>query len=209
MMLDSMFGERTMDIMDNAIPDLPRLAALWKNAKVCSTLDGAFAEFGVYKGGTALLMYEAAKRQKAIHLFDTFSGMPADDIYKKGHRKDDFNDTSVEYVRNSMFREANNVLIHRGFFPGTTEHLNGMRYSLVHIDADLYQSTKDGIAYFWPRLVQGGRLVFDDFGWDRCPGVEKAIVEFMRQEDFVGDMMHILSEAPYQKTIIKLHDFTR
>jgi O-methyltransferase len=204
MMPDTTFGERTEVIMANAIPDLPRLKSLWNNARACKDIDGAFAELGVYKGGSALLMYEAAEHKRAMHLFDTFTGIPSDDPFKDGHRMGEFGDTSVEYVREIVFNDANNVLVHKGVFPFSTENLNGMRYAMVHIDADLYDSTYAGISYFWPRLMRGGRLVFDDYGWLRCPGVKLAIDSYKAEHGVTSEAAYFVQEASFQITMIKL-----
>jgi Macrocin-O-methyltransferase (TylF) len=67
------------------------------------------------------------------------------------------------------------VVFHVGFFPDTAPEV--AEFCFVHLDADLYQSTVAGIKYFYPRLVAGGMLVFDDYEWGRCPGVKKAILE--------------------------------
>jgi hypothetical protein len=48
---------------------------------------------------------------------------------------------------------------------------------------DYYQSTQAGIEIFWPRLVSGGVMVFDDFGWQACPGVERAANEYFASRD--------------------------
>ena len=51
-------------------------------------------------------------------------------------------------------------------------------YCFVHVDADIYRSVCDCCAFFYPRLVQGGMMLFDDYGFATCPGVRKAVDEF-------------------------------
>jgi O-methyltransferase len=48
---------------------------------------------------------------------------------------------------------------------------------LVHIDADLYQSTIDALEYFYPKLNNTGAIIIHDYNhnWD---GVRKAVKEF-------------------------------
>ena len=186
-------------VQTHTLLDQPRLKTLYENAVICKRYLGAFAELGVYKGGAALLMHMAAPNV-ALHLFDTFSGMPEDDCIDSGHRAGDFHDTSAEAVR-ELFNGSNNVLLHKGVFPESTERLCAMRYSLVHMDADIYQSTMAGIQYFWPRLVPGGRIVFDDYEWKNCPGVKRAITEFCAT--LSPNEVHLLQEAPLQMTMIK------
>ena len=56
-------------------------------------------------------------------------------------------------------------------------------YSLVHLDADLYISTRDAIIYFYPRLNPGAVCIFDDYKWPKCEGVQKAIEELIPNEE--------------------------
>lgn len=109
---------------------------------------------------------------KTLHLYDTFEGLPHDDIPGGHHRKGEFA-ASLDEVKVAL-KGCPNVLYHPGFFPDTAVDV---RYCCVHIDADLYQSTADAIDFFWPRLVMGGMLIFDDFENGYCPGVKQAILE--------------------------------
>jgi hypothetical protein len=139
-------------------------------------LPGDAAELGVYRGGASAII-AAALPGKTVHLFDTFEGLPEDDEEGAGHRKGDFA-CGVEEVR--RFLAGYNVLFHPGRFPSTTGPLGeGNRFCFVHLDADTFQSTADGIRYFWPRLTPGGILMFDDYGWPHCPGVKRAIDELL------------------------------
>jgi O-methyltransferase len=62
-----------------------------------------------------------------------------------------------------------------GWIPGAFPDEPGARYRFVHLDVDVYQPTRDSLDYFYPRLVPGGMIVCDDYGW---PGARKAIEEF-------------------------------
>lgn len=62
-----------------------------------------------------------------------------------------------------------------GWIPDTFPDEPAARYRFVHLDVDLYQPTRDGLDYFYPRLVPGGIIVCDDYDW---PGARKAIEEF-------------------------------
>jgi O-methyltransferase len=70
-----------------------------------------------------------------------------------------------------------NVEIHEGYFPATAQMLEFLKLSFVHLDADLYETTKDALDFFVPRMVPGGVLILDDWKWSGCPGVEKAVTE--------------------------------
>jgi predicted O-methyltransferase YrrM len=152
-----------------------RCRSLHSLASSIRNLNGQMAEVGVYKGGTALMLAELMPA-KTLYAFDTFSGMPGTAGSRDVHRAGDFADTSLEAVRGRL-KAYPNVEFRRGLFPGTAVGLEREFFCLAHFDGDLYQSCRDFIAFFWPRLVPGGLLVFDDWKWKGCPGVRTAIEE--------------------------------
>ncbi|HVE54462.1 MAG TPA: TylF/MycF/NovP-related O-methyltransferase [Ramlibacter sp.] len=144
-------------------------------------LDGEFWECGVYRGGTAHLLADAiaasAQPGKPLRLFDTFAGMPETDARHDFHSKGDFADTSLAAVRKRI-GPREHVHYHQGWIPATFSGLESSRIALAHIDVDIYQSVLDSIAFISPRLVPGGFVVFDDYGFPTCPGARQAVDEF-------------------------------
>ncbi len=135
---------------------------------------------------------------KPIHLFDTFAGMPATGLPYEFHQAGDFDGTSLAMVQTAL-KHCQNARFHPGFFPETAQAVMEERFSLVHLDGDLYQSTKDGCAFFYPRMSPGGIIVFHDYGLATCPGVRRAVDEF-----FADKPEHLLSVGTYQAFVIKL-----
>jgi len=138
-------------------------------------LPGDMAELGVYQGGTAKMMLENASG-KTIHLFDTFEGMPfqgSEDVHKKGEFADciDPNDLLEEL-------KDYKVVIYKGIFPDDRFPFHA-RFSCVHLDADQFQSTLDGLKHFGHRMVVGGLMVCDDWEWRNCPGVKEVILQWL------------------------------
>lgn len=139
-------------------------------------LDGDIAECGVYKGGSARLLATIFPNKK-IFLFDSFEGMKENDILDKGHKKGDFKDTSLTEVK-SYLSDKPNCVFFPGWIPSSASFLNEERFCFVHLDLDLYQSTKAAIEIFWPKVVDGGVMVFDDWEWQNCPGVKQSVTEY-------------------------------
>lgn len=134
-------------------------------------LDGAIVELGVYQGGALKRMAEVMP-QKTCYGFDTFTGQPRES-WSDGdfHQPGEFADTSIEAVRAAM--PANVVLV-PGWFPESTAGFDAP-ICFAHVDMDLEKSTADAISWLRQRMVPGGLVVFDDWGWKNCPGVAKAI----------------------------------
>jgi cephalosporin hydroxylase len=117
----------------------------------------AIVEVGVYQGGSAWYLANVARdRGDDLHLFDTFTGIPVHDE-NDSHQVGDFGDTSLEAVQQAI-PTAN---FHVGIFPATMPDTI-KSVSFVHSDCDQYRSVRAVISKFWPLLVPGGVMAFDD-----------------------------------------------
>lgn len=173
-----------------------RCFAIYQWARHASRFDGNFAEVGVYKGGTAY-MTAALCPDKRFYLFDTFAGMPETDKSVDYHNKGEFADTSLDAVR-GFLKDYAHLTFHQGFFPESARNLKEDRFCYVHVDVDIYQSTRACLEYFYPKLVSGGVMVFDDYEWKHCDGVKKALDEFLADKP-----EQVVISALYQGLFIK------
>ncbi len=149
-----------------------RLAAIRDAVRETNHLDGDVAELGVYRGGSAKLIRHYAGGAM-LHLFDTFAGIPEGDSDPGGeHVAGDFAAELDEVVR---FVGESNAAYHVGAFPEIVP--KNVRYRFVHVDGDTYQTTQAALAYFVPRMLPGGIMIFDDYEWRATPGVMRAIHE--------------------------------
>ena len=154
--------------------DYVRLATLELLCRRLSQVPGAAAELGVYRGFFARCI-NLLLPERRLYLFDSFEGFgegaEASEAFQAAHRN-----TAVEKVL-SIMPHAENVIVKPGFFP---ESLHGLedRFCLVSLDVDFYQTTLDGLRYFWPRLEPGGYLLLHDWGSPKLPGVAKALADF-------------------------------
>ncbi len=147
---------------------------------------GEMAELGVAAGASAK-MISARAPERVLHLFDTFEGLP-DPSAKDSAR---FKKGQYRYTSENVQKYLNggNTILHKGLFPGTAIDLSGTRFAFVHLDGDLYESTKEGLEWFYPRLNKGGILICHDF--DTSIGVNRAFEEFFADKpepyfDLVG-----------------------
>ena len=162
--------------------DFPRLLALnlVRDQILKEKIIGDVAELGVYKGNTAFLLAELAKKLGSnAYLFDTFEGFHPDDLDGIDKDRDQqFADTSVKAVRSLINLE--NIRMIEGHFPESTKSLTpNLTFCLVHIDCDLYLPFRAALSYFYPRLVPGGFLIMHDYFGFYWSGVEKAVDEFL------------------------------
>ena len=167
-------------VRSEVLQDKARLYTLFRLAQHVSKLPGHIAEAGVYRGGTAKLIalaLEARAPDKEIHLFDTFAGIPAGDSRSDPFVFDgELGDTSVETVR-ALMGPRPNCHIHKGLFRDTLTEVSSRAFCFVHVDPDIYEAVLQCCAFFYDRMVPGGILLFDDYGFN-VPGVRKAVDEF-------------------------------
>jgi len=135
---------------------------------------GDFVEVGVYQGGSALRLYRIAEAQgRTLHLFDTFTGHPAVDEIDH-HRVGQYGKDAI--TPSALQELLPNARIYPGVFPDTLpDGLDGVAF--VHADADLYASTLAICRLIPERMVNGGVMYFDDYGYGDCPGCTKAVDE--------------------------------
>lgn len=164
------------------IPD-ERCFTLQSVIRSLRDIEGDVAECGVRLGKSSVFLLEADLRRRAYHLFDSFEGLSEpsaeDSVPESGEaywKKGDISTPEAE-TRANLAR-YDNVHIHRGWIPERFPDVADGRFALVHLDVDLYEPTRDGLDFFWPRIVAGGVLVCDDYGSRRCPGAKKALDEF-------------------------------
>ncbi|MBC8160781.1 MAG: class I SAM-dependent methyltransferase [Roseiflexaceae bacterium] len=173
---DQAFAALWQQAAPRTLVDRRRCFMLYQLARQVNALPGELAEVGVFRGGTARLL-AANATDTSLHLFDTFSGMPATDPQRDLHRAGDFEQTSLAQVQQYLAPFAH-VQFHPGFFPATAGPVAEHSFRFVHVDVDIYQSTWDCCAFFYPRLTSGGVLLFDDYGLPSCPGVRAAVDRF-------------------------------
>lgn len=138
-------------------------------------LEGDIAEVGVYAGSTAKMIC-AAKGEKRFHVCDTFAGLPEPTAEDHGAERKGRFACDLDSIRRYL-RDYPNVEYHVGFCPDSLRgRLDDTRFCFVHLDVDLYSSTKQCLEYFFPRLVPGGIVVSHDYSVLR--GVRQAFDEF-------------------------------
>jgi hypothetical protein len=161
-------------------------------ARAQSRLEGELAEVGVYEGGTAKVI-SAAKGSRRLHLFDTFSGLPANSTADRTiHRENQFA-CSLDSVQRYL-QECPSVEFHVGRFPESAAGLEERRFSFAHFDVDLYESTRGCLEWFYPRMVVGGVMISHDYSV--LSGVRQAFSEFL------GDKPEDLIELPSTQCMV-------
>lgn len=179
---DQVFLEICHLISGSTLVDIYRCYELWSLVAQITDLDGDIIEVGVWRGGTGcLLAYRAQSlaSSKRVFLCDTFAGVVKAGEKDSRYRGGEHADTSIEAVKQLAERLGiANIEILKGVFPDETAHLiDQCRFSLCHIDVDVYNSARDVTNWVWPLLCVGGCIVYDDYGFANCDGVTQLVNE--------------------------------
>ena len=146
------------------------------------SIEGDFAELGVWKGNSAaVLAHFAAGSNRRLFLFDTFSGFDARDLVGCDESKTlEFADTSLEYVQETVGHAELTTYL-KGYFPNSiSDAVRETRFALVHLDCDLYEPMKAAHDFFYARMSRGAILIMHDYSSGAWDGAKTAIDEFCR-----------------------------
>jgi O-methyltransferase len=192
-------------------PDQPDLDIRWRMwiltsvARQVQPLPGDIAEFGVYRAGCARMILGTVGLAdgRRYHLFDTFTGVPDEGLTER-ERLEGYagrlTDTSVELVERRLRPWRDSLVFHVGdVFDTVPEAVTG-DLALVHMDLNASAPTRVALEYSYPRLLPGGTVVFDDYGWNPSSYEQRDVIE-----EFCGNLPESLIPLPSgQALLVKL-----
>jgi hypothetical protein len=178
---------------------LARFVSFYQCYQMTLGIAGHIAEVGVFRGAASLffaklsLLYEPHTTTQ-VHSFDWFREPNEDDLASSG-------DTPFYYEPYERIRDLiavqglqRYVLLHRinvvtelkGFFQ---EHSH-LQFRLVFLDAGDYDIVARSIREFWPRLSNGGIMIFDQFNHEVAPGETRAVRELLPSDAVLRTFPH-------------------
>lgn len=163
-------------------------------------IPGDIVECGVWRGGSmhavARTLLAADDTSRDLYLFDTFEGMPPPsdkDVRHDGISAQELLDTQPRTSKMWAIASLEDVQgefakvpypperVH--FIPGMVEETAPAKapeqISILRLDTDWYESTRHELETLYPRLVPGGVLIIDDYGW--YEGSRQAVEEFIEK----------------------------
>ena len=163
-------------------------------------IDGSIVECGVWKGGSMMAviirLLEMGNRERSLFLYDTFEGMSepteldvdplgktATSLLKERNKTEKdhiWAFSPLEAVKERIYNtQYPRELIHfvKGKVEETIPKTLPEKIAILRLDTDWYESTKHELIHLFPRLIEGGVLILDDYGhWS---GAKKAVIEYI------------------------------
>jgi len=148
-------------------------------------LKGDFVECGVNRGASARQIVEYIDFKlypnKRFYLFDTYKGFDKEVSTKKefeDHKG--VYDNTYNFVKES-FEDYPNVRIIKGTVPNSLRDVKIDRVAYLSIDMNCAYAEKKALEYFWSKLVHGGVILLDDYGWPGHETQKKVADEFVKK----------------------------
>jgi len=187
----TMVGARRLDNVESCVRDVLE-----------RDVPGDFIETGVWKGGTAIFMRGLLRAygvtDRKVYVADSFQGLPPPDA--EAYPADERSTlhlwrnlaVSLDEVRANFQRFAlldDQVEFVQGWFRDTLPALRGRVWSVIRLDGDLYESTRDALTHLWPGLAVGGFVIVDDYG--AVDGCRRAVDEFRERHGITTPLERI------------------
>ncbi|MFF6910280.1 TylF/MycF/NovP-related O-methyltransferase [Streptomyces sp. NPDC012389] len=171
-------------------------------------IPGDIVECGVWRGGSmqacARTLLSVGETERELYLFDTYEGMTpptAEDLRRDGRPAQELLDAqgkdrpiwavaSLEDVQagfENVPYPKERVHYVRGRVEDTVPEQAPEQIAILRLDTDWYASTKHELEHLYSRLVSGGVLLIDDYGY--WQGSRQAVDEFL---DKTGERLLLL-----------------
>ncbi len=132
-------------------------------AKRAMALDGDIVECACYRGTTARIIadyVDLADSDKGIWLYDMFEHDESMRHHSmSAHSTDLFDEVTAR------FADIENAHVTQGEVPAVLAEAAPERVSHAHLDLNDATAELGALEFFFDRLVTGGTIVFDDYGW--------------------------------------------
>lgn len=140
-------------------------------------LPGDIAEFGVYNGGSTVALAEFGRR---VWAFDTFEGLPEVDYTCIDGVDNKPKKFTPDYDLETLWKMCPSIVPVKGRFVDTFPTVpEDVKFMLVYVDCDYYQSHVQVLEWLPTRLVPGAAIVLDDYR--ALEGVRKAVDVFVKK----------------------------
>lgn len=193
--LKSIRGSHQYDQYDGPDGIAWRLNTLCWAARRALRAGGDFVECGVFKGDMSWVVAQVIGAENIPHfyLFDSFAG------FSPSHSSNaDFPDAPgflefanqiysteglYESVRN-RFVPYKNFTVIKGFLPDSLDQARPDRIGYLHLDLNSARAEIAVLEQLFDRVVPGGVIVFDDYGWWQYRLQKQSEDEFMRARGY-------------------------
>ncbi len=130
--------------------------------------DGDFVECGVFEGfsvAVAAQLLDFARTPRRWYLYDTFAGIPPDQIGTGHVSPQAYADPNLFGRVETRFERYPNIEVIQGRVPEVLAEVGPERIAFLHLDMNSAQAEVGALETLYDRVVDGGQILLDDYGW--------------------------------------------
>jgi hypothetical protein len=144
-----------------------------------------FVECGVADGMTSYFLLKELKQKQvnySLHLYDAWGAMREEYLApsEMGH-VGSYKNLNFERTKRNLSAISSHIVFHKGFIPDSLKVDPPSPDNLIvylHIDLNSSYPTLAALEFFYDKMVQGGVILFDDYGWTGYEDTKEAIDKF-------------------------------
>lgn len=165
-------------------------------ATFCKDLGSNFVECGVNVGLLSGCIFKLLDRvgygkMKNFYLFDTYHNIPEDQFDEKieplgrWHNKNNYKKDIYPFVRD-LYKPYKQAHVIQGVVPDILEKYKGIKdVSFLSLDMNIVYPEKAAMEFFWDRMVPGGVVLLDDYGYINHDPQQDYFDQFCRERGTV------------------------
>ena len=186
-----------------------RLHVLAWASNIAMRVEGDFVECGVFKGFCSAVLCKYLKFgnvPRDFYLYDTFSGLPEET--STDEERSGWNRAYKTIDGDALYKEVcltfssyPNVKVVRGIVPFSFEEKSPEKIAYLHIDMNSENAEILALENLFDRVVPGGVVILDDYGW-QC-NARQTIAE----SAFMKEREHMILELPTGQGLVLKHEY--
>ncbi len=136
-------------------------------------------------------LIEACGKERRYYFFDSFEGLPTPTQkdgakafgWQQNTEAPDYYDNCAATLEDFMKTikmtsiDAENVVVKKGWFEDTLSEADVPPIAVLRLDGDWYESTMTCLKALWPKVMEGGIAIIDDYYY--WPGCAQAVHEYL------------------------------
>ena len=195
----------TKDIMDDLLWRHWIVSYAVKHAiKFAKTENYNLVECGVEWGYTSFFALKTLTNNNkkinsfSMHLYDAWQDMREEELLESEYwHVNLYKNLDIESTKKNLIEFKENLIFHQGYIPDSLMKKPDPPDTIfyLHIDLNSAKPTESALEFFYPRLVVGGVILFDDYGWDAYEDTKNTI------ENFFKDKPGLLMKIPTGQAI--------
>ena len=195
----------TKDVMDDLLWRHWIVSYAVKHAsKFAKTENYNLVECGVEWGYTAFFALKTLTNNNkkinsfSMHLYDAWQDMREEELLESEYwHVNLYKNLDIESTKKNLIEFKENLIFHQGYIPDSLMKKPDPPDTIfyLHIDLNSAKPTESALEFFYPRLVVGGVILFDDYGWGAYEDTKNTI------ENFFKDKPGLLMKIPTGQAI--------